>query len=495
MVTDAQVRLLRQKRMEGRNLETAAAAAGMSERTARKWQDGALPSESKGERWWRTREDAFAEVWDDEIVPLLRNDTKGVLEATTLFAVLEEKHPGRFREGQLRTLQRRVRDWRALTGPEREVIFPQEHVPGREAAFDFTDASGLGVTVCGEVLEHLIFELVLSYSGWSWVAVVFAENFETLQACVQGALWDLGGVVEVLRSDNLSAATHELQEQRRRVLTERYQALLDHYGIRSTRIRPGESHENGVVEQAHRRLKSILAQALVLRGSTEFASVEEYAGWVREVVERWRNRGRGEKFAEDRLHLRPLPRAPIPNYTTVRPTVRRWSTIQVAGRTYSVPSRLIGHEVEVRLHPNEVEVRYRDKTVETMARLRGSHRVRINYRHVIWSLVRKPGAFARYRFREELFPSLVFRRAYDALRTWRGERADVEYVRILHLAASTRQDEVERTLGELLEGGERFDYAAVKDAVRPEPMAIPRIRLPEPDLSAYDRLIGGGRQP
>jgi len=200
-----------------------------------------------------------------------------------------------------------------------------------------------------------------------------------------------------------------------------------------------------------------------------------------------------EALALERKHLRALPAARVPDYTTYQATVRRWSTIRVGGRAYSVPSRLIGHEVEARQYANEVVVYYAGRLVETMPRLRGDQDVRIDYRHIIWSLVRKPGAFARYRFREELFPSMTFRRAYDQLRRWRGERADIEYVRILHLAASTLETRVERSLAELLAGGESFDYAAVKALAHPEAAEVPVVSIPEPDLAEYDRFLGGAR--
>jgi len=205
------------------------------------------------------------------------------------------------------------------------------------------------------------------------------------------------------------------------------------------------------------------------------------------------NQRRAERIAEERRHLRPLPAAPVPSYTVSSAVVRRWSTIRVSNRTYSVPSRLIGHEVEVRLHADVVEVLFAGQRVETMPRLRGDRDHRIDYRHVIWSLVRKPGAFARYRYREELFPSETFRRAYDALRTRRGERADVEYVRVLHLAASTLEATVERALAALLEAGEAFDYAAVRERaapVRPEIPALPAPR--DPDFGVYDALLTTG---
>lgn len=492
MVTDAQVRLLRQKRMEKKSQETAAAAAGMSVRSARKWETGMLPSETKQPRSWRTRADAFVDVWVPEIVPLLQADTDGVLEAKTLLELLVERHPGQFTQAHLRTLQRRVRHWRAVAGPPREVYFEQEAAPGHQASIDFTHASDLGVTVAGQPLRHLLFVFALAYSGWTWVQIAFGETFEALVAGLQGALWALGGVPIEARSDNLSAATHELRKSGGRTLTKRFRAVLDHYGMHSTRIRPGESHENGVAEQAHRRVKSALAQALIIRGSREFGSVDEYARFVAGVVERTRNRGIEDKLAEERSRLRSLPSAPVPNYTTWRVPVRKWSTIRVSERTYSVPSRLIGHTVDVRLHPDIVEVLVGGTVVEAMPRMHGARDHRIDYRHVIWSLVRKPGAFARYRYREDLFPSLTFRRAYDALRAGRGDRADVEYVRILHLAASTMQTRVEGALTALLHAGASIDYAAVKAVASPEAPTVPVIAIGVPDFAAYDGLIAGG---
>jgi transposase InsO family protein len=401
-----------------------------------------------------------------------------------------DKYPGQFHPGQLRTLQRRMRDFRALHGPDKEVFFEQQHVPGREGAFDFTHATELGVTIAGQPFPHLLFEFVLCFSGWLFVMLARSETYEALAAGIQQALWTLGGVPEVLRSDNLSAATHQLRKTPGRALNARYRALLDHYGLHSSRIRPGQSHENGSVEQRHNRIKKALAQALLLRGSSDFPSLEDYKAFVQDIVAR-HNHACAQALDQERPLLRPLPTSPIADYTSVWVAVRKWSTLRVRGKTYSVPSRLIGHRVLVRLHPESLEVFYRDQRVCTMPRLVGSKDHLIDYRHIIWSLVRKPGAFARYRYREELFPTLVFRRAYDALVTHRGERADIEYVRILHLAASTLESSVERALSELLESGQAFDYARVKALVAPHPTALPTVGIPAPDLTVYDRLLQG----
>ncbi len=477
--------------MDGKTQEGAAAGSGMSLRTAREWETGPIPSATKRPRDWRTRPDPFAMVWSTDVEPLLRSDVKGILEAKWVLDVLQTRYPEQFHAGQARTLQRRFRDWRARHGIEPEVFFQQVAVPGREAAIDFTHGTDLGVTVDGDPFPHLLFEFVLSYSHWTWVAIAFGETFEALATSVQGALWALGGVPAVLRSDNLSAATHELKTTSGRDLTPRFRAVLEHYGMRSSRITPGRAHENGVAEQAHRRLKALVAQALLVRGHAAFDDVPAYDAFVQGVVAEWRNRSAAARLAEERAALGPLPSAAIPSYTSYYPVVRRWSTIRVAHRTYSVPAQLMGHTVEARVHPNVVEIWYRDQLVQTMARLRGEDEHRIDYRHVIGWLVRKPGAFARYRYREDLYPSVTFRRAYDALVRTHGERADVEYLRILQLAATVGETRVVAVLATVLDRVDGFDYVTVQAQVAPPVLTVPVIRIPAPDLAVYDALRAG----
>ena len=239
-------------------------------------------------------------------------------------------------------------------------------------------------------------------------------------------------------------------------------------------------------------MKDAVAQALVLRGSADFESVEQYAKFVRSIVDK-RNRLVREKVAGEYPHLRALPPAPVPEYVSYSSRVRKWSTIRVDSRTYSVPSRLIGVMVDVRLYTDHVEVYYKGHLVESMERIRGKGKARIDYRHIIGSLVRKPGAFARYRFREQLYPTHTFRLAYDAMCGWKGERADVDYVRILHLAATTMECEIERALSRLLKSSVRFDYAVVKQLAAPASPEIPSVELScEVDLGVYDRLLAGG---
>ena len=316
--------------------------------------------------------------------PCSRGEAAGRLRATTIIEWLEERFPGRFSASQLRTLQRRLQDWRALNGPDQEVYFPQEHPPGREAQLDFTHCNSLGVTIGGRRYRHLLFQLVLSHSGWRYAEVVAGETFVALKQGLQNALWELGGAPQVIRSDNSSALTHEIKRSRGRALNDNYAELLEHYGLEATLINSGESHENGVAEQAHYRLKDALDQALMLRGSRDFDSAESYTGFVRKVVER-RNRLVQGKLEEERPLLQCLPPAPVPEYVNHQARVRKWSTIQAAGRTYTVPSRLIGKEVQIRLYAERLEVYYKGHLVERMERVRGEREANVNYRHVIGS--------------------------------------------------------------------------------------------------------------
>ena len=487
MTTDQQARLLMSLIKRGLPLGTAAAKAGMSERTARRYRRaGKLPSQLRAAHTWRTRVDPFEAVWT-EIEALLEQDAG--LQARTVFEELGRRYPGRFRAGQLRTLQRRCRDWRALRGEDQEVYFAQCHRPAEQSQSDFTAMRSLGITVAGVPFEHLFYHFVLTYSNWESVTLCFAETFEALSEGLQEALWRLDGVPEEHRTDNLSAATHELKKSRGRGFTERYRELLEHYGMRGSTNTPGRAHENGDVESSHRGFKSTLDQRLRLRGSRDFKSVAAYRAWVETFVGE-RNAARQGHLSEERGMLRPLPVRMLAAHREVQVTVKRWGIIRVVGKVYSLPSRLIGHQVQVRLHANYLEVYYRGVQVARPERVRGDGLEGIDYRHVVHSLVRKPGAFRRYVYREAMFPTLVFRRAYDVLAERSEKWADLEYVRILHLAATTMQCEVEAALAALLESGEVPEHAAVMARVgQQQPLACPEVRVVLPDLGIYDALL------
>jgi transposase len=472
---------------EGQTLEMASMRSGMSENTGRRYRRGATRKGRRAARAYRTRLDPFAAEWA-QIVAML--EMAPGLEAKTIFERLCEREDASFTEGQLRTLQRRIKKWRALHGPDKEVMFAQEHRPGEYAQSDFTSMNSLGITIGGEPFEHLLYHFVLPYSNWETGMICFSETFEALIAGFQRSVEQLGRVPAKHRTDNLSAATHDLKDGRR-AFNERYLGAMAHYGVAADRNTPGRANENGDVEQAHHRFHRAVEQALLLRGSADFADRPGYEAFLAEIFE-GRNRRRVPKLADELSVMKELPPMRIEDFRRERVRVSSFSVVRAGSNSYSVSSRLIGEQVELRLYAESVEVWHGGERVAEMERLRGKGQASIDYRHVIWSLVRKPGAFARYRFQAAMFPTLTFRRAYDALVEQHGTRADVEYVRILHLAASTSQDGVEAALEALLEADQLHDYVQLRESVQPPGIEVPDCTLAEPDLGAYDELTGSG---
>lgn len=487
MKTDTEVHIMLRERRKGKTQEQAAARAGMHPNTARKYErQGALPSQFKAPRAYRTRPNPFAADWPWVEQQLQRDPA---LQADTLFAALCRDYPGRYQEGQLRTLQRHIAHWRALCGPDRAVMFPQVHHPGVRAESDFTHMTDLGITLAGQPFPHLVYHLVLTYSNVEAVQICFSESFESLAEGLESCLWQLGGVPQQHRTDNLSAAVHQLDQGGRKDFTPRYAALMAHYGMQPTTNQAGVAHENGDVEQAHYRFKEAVDQALSLRGSRDFADRAAYGRFL-QTLARQRNGTRQPRWAEEHAALRPLPTTPLHPCRELYLRVTPSSTITVLRNTYSVPSRLIGTRLLIRVRAEVLELYVGTSPVLTLERLRGQQQHRINYRHLISSLVRKPGAFANYRYREELFPSLTFRRAYDALQTQLPSRADREYLGVLHLAATTREADVEAALLLLVEGGQAPTLAAASALVQsPTPGRVPVLMTPALNLAAYDALL------
>ena len=486
MVTDQQYRRLMKLRRRERTLASAAAKAGMDEKTARKYlRLGKPPSQVRKLRSYLTRVDNFTGVWR-ELEELLEREPG--LEALTLMEHLCRQYPGQFQMSQLRTLQRRVKRWRALAGPEREVFFPQEHPPGRQGQSDFTHMKELGVTIAGQPFDHLFYHFTLTHSNWETGTICFAESFESLAEGLQNALWELGAVPAEHRTDNLSAAI--IRVGKRDELTAPYRGLLDHYGMRASHNSPGRAHENGDVEQSHYRFKRAVDQALKLRGSPDFATRDDYLEFLRELLRR-RNGLRRERLATELRALRALPARRLEDYSVELVKVTRNSTITVRHNLYSVPSQLIGERVEVRVFAEQLEVWFGGSYVAAMPRLRGEYRQAINYRHVIHSLVRKPGAFAHYRYQQCLFPRLMFRVAYDQLREQYPATAERQYVKLLELAATSSEEQVETTLRQLVDHGIVISYERVVTLCRSaqavtRPLTLAPVLI---ELAPYDALL------
>jgi Mu transposase-like protein len=494
-VSDAQVRKLMEEMSKHGEIGRAAMKAGMDRKTARKYvASGTLPSAMVTSRDWRTRPDPFEAHWP-EIEARLAETPE--LEAKTVFEWLQGQHPGQYEDGQLRTLQRHVKRWRAAHGPEREIVLGQQHRAGEAAQTDFTHATELAVTIMGRVFAHLLCVFVLPYSNWVWATICLSESMMALRKGVQRAVFRLGRVPRYHQTDGSTAATHRIPagqagyvEGRKRPFNVEYLALMQHLGMTPRTIAIGAKEQNGDVESANGALKRRLEQQLLLRGSREFDSVDAYQAFIDEVV-RKANEPRQRRVEEELAAMRALSVAALPEHVEEDVLVSEWSTVRVKHCAYSVPSRLKGEWVRVRIYEDRLEVHYAGELQLACERLLGRNQHRIDYRHVIWSLMRKPGGFARYVYREEMFPQPVFRAAYDAIQAAQpGIQGDVTYVRILHLAASTLEVDVAAALAQLQAAGTPITVDAVKALVAPpSSVAIPALAPPQVDLAEYDTLL------
>lgn len=471
--------------------ELAAAKAGMSARSARRVErDATLPSQNP-RRYWRSRPDPFAGLWETEVVPLLKSAPK--LMAITLLRKLQDDHPERFPDGVLRTLQRHIRQWRALEGPPKEVFFPQEHAPGHRGLSDFTAMGELRITIANAPFAHILYHFVLAFSRWEHVEVVEGgESFEALSKGLQNALWQAGGVPQEHRSDSLSAAFKNLAEEED--FTARYTALLDHYGMAGTRNNRGVSHENGSVESSHRYLKEAIEQALLLRGHRDFADRAAYEAFVREAVMR-RNRRNAAAFRIEREQLQDLPERRTTDFVEEEARVTRCGTFTVRAILYSAPSRLIGHRLKVRLYSDRLDCYLSGALVLTLARgtrspITGRGRM-IDYRHFIDALKRKPQAFKGLVFRDALFPREAYRRTWEQLELKLTQRqACQSIVALLEMAA---RDGVEGVLAQrldaLLVAGELPDVKRLREEFAPRKAELPQVTVEIPAASVYDALL------
>src|ERR1700681_1527097 len=420
-ITDHQMRLYMSYR-QTHDTAVAAAKAGFSTATGYRIEnDPRLPSQKKAPRG-RRRPDPLAGVWDSEIVPILK--AAPGIRAIAVLDEIRRRHP-EIGPGIRRTLERRMRGWRALAGPEQDVIFRQEHGPGRLGLSHFTDTSALGITIAGVALAHRLYHFRLAFSGFEHAHVVLGgESFVALAEGLQNALWALGGVPEQHRSDSLSAAFRNLDADAKEDLTLRYEAFCAHYGMTPTRNNPGVSHENGSIESAHGHLKRALADALLLRASRDFDDLPAWRGFVDEIVGRGNARN-AKRIDQERMALKKLPVRKTADYEEVNVDVTTSSAFTLRKVFYSVPSRRIGHRLRVRLYDDRLECFQGATHIVTLRRGRaqpnGKHGHVIDYRHVIHSLRRKPMALLNLVYRDQLFPRRAYALAFDALLAGIGE--------------------------------------------------------------------------
>ena len=491
--TDTQVRIIMRERSKGKTQEQAAAKANLSSRkTVRKYERlDKLPSELKKPRVHRTRVDPFEDDWAEAEAQL---EKAPELEAKMLFEWLCEQHPGKYQEGQLRTFQRRVSTWRALNG-SKLLTLEQVRRPGEMMQTDGTWMTALGITINGQEFPHLLIHSVLPYSNWEWGRVAQSESLLAIRLGVQSALVKLGYVPKIHQTDNSTAATHKLGAEARessmkeRGFNDEYLQLMAHFGMEPQTIHVGASNENGDIEAANGSLKQAVKQHLLIRGSTDFKSLEVYESFLSQIMDK-RNALRSEKLAEELAVMKALTVEPWPEMRELRPRVNRAGLIRVQNNGYSVPSGLKGKRVTVRVYEWKIEVWYANQCVETLPKLTGIKKYHNNYRHVIDTLLRKPGGFRNYRYRDDLFPSFVFRQAWDALQERLSPRkADIAYLRILKLAAKGMESDVAAALEDLLNAKTSWNAQTVADRVQPLQPSIPKLQEHRINLNEYDRLL------
>jgi len=488
MVTDRQVRRLFKVQNKYEYQYQAADAAGISSKTAHKYlKSGKLPSQCRVEHTWPTRKDPFADDW--AFVEQLLIDTQATLEAKTIFQYLQMAYPGKYHNGQLRTLQRRIKAWKALYGPSREIFFSQIYYPGQWACSDFTSMNHLNITIAQQPFEHLFYHFVLCYSNWQAGRICFSESFESLSLGIQDALWKLGGVPSLHRTDNLTSAVHKVGHPD--IYTDKYRGLAGHYSFESSKTNPASPHENGDVEKSNDLFKKAVDQSLIIRGSRDFNSVEEYEQFLQKIIDRM-NQNCHKRFAEEVEVLNKLPNLRYSDYESRSSKVSRRGTIRLLHNTYSVHSRLVGETVKVRVFADKLEIWYAQRHIETLPRLRGENGHCINYRHIIDRLVRKPGAFENYCYKDDLFPTSLFRIAYDILReTCSIRQTSKEYLKILELAAKEDESLVNEALRLLINLEEEISFEKVKEFVdskqkAPEPTDV---YIEPVDINYYDTLL------
>lgn len=491
--TETQVRILMRERRLGKTQEQAAAKANLRSRktVARYEQLAAYPSELKRRRAYRTRADVFAEDW-----PAIEEMLKGApeLEAKALFEWLCEEKSGAYEPWQLRTFQRRVERWRGLHQAQVATL-EQIRAPGEAIQLDGTWLTELGVTIGGAPFKHIFIHCVLPYSNWEWGRVAQSESLSAVRLALQSSLHKLGYVPKIVQTDNSAAATRRLgvSEEaaagQKRGYTVGYVQLLEHYGLAPQSTHVGNPNENGDVEAQNGALQRAIKQQLLLRGSREFTAIDEYEAFLFAVMEK-RNGARQVRLGEEIAVMQPVTATPLATSLEQKVRVSRGSLIRVLHRTYSVPTSLIGKEVTVHIQEWTIDLYYGGGWVERLPRLIGEQRHHINYRHLIDSLLRKPGGFRQYRFRDELFPTLVFREAWEQLNQWHApRRADILYLQILQLAARTLEDDVATALALLVSQGEVWSKEDVDRLLEPDPVLVPFIEAGTVDLRQYDQLL------
>jgi hypothetical protein len=491
-ITQQQVKLYMSYRKTSKHTqESAAAKAGFSERTARRIESGEHQTQRQP-RNYNTRKDPLKGLFESLLLPLLEKNP--ALQPITLFDVLDETVPNIFDHSHLRTLQRRVKKWRAKHGPEQEVIFLQRHAPGDMGISDYTWMNKLNITIASEPFKHKLYHYRLVYSGWTYAQVVLGgESFESLSSGLQNAFWRSDGVPHTHRTDSLSAAFNNHHEEI--VLTTRYEELCKHYGVIATRNNKGIAHENGAIESPNGHLKRKVDQQLLLRESRDFPSISEYETFIQRIVNKI-NRQCASRFKEESEALKSLPQNRTHDFNESYVKVTRSSTINIKRVTYTVPSRLIGATLLVHIYDDKLVLFYGHEPTLTLSRIYAHKSTRarsVDYHHVIHSLAKKPNAFKSSLIRDDLIPQGDFTLLWKQLTQEVIKDTDCRYMVSLLVLADNM--DCEQALGRYVlsayQSGNRASIDQCRKRFSPEPVAIPTILCQQHSLSSYDSLLGG----
>jgi hypothetical protein len=482
-----------ENRKENTTQVISAAKAGISERTGRRIDHNEHQPQKGKWRNWKTRKDPFSEVWNKSVKPLLE---QGVYEATFVLEELQKQYPGKYPDSTLRSLQRKIKQWRAISGKAKGVMFMQEHNPGELGISDFTHPKKIQVTINGDPFEHIFYHFRLPYSGFNYMQVFMGsgESFTALAQGLQEALLYLGGAPKMHRTDSLSASFKNLNKDAKEDVTERYKAFVEHYNMQAARINPGEGHENGAIESSHRHIKNRIEQSLIVRGCADFASFELYREFIGEVTKQ--HNQQFSKFVEaERGCLQPLPTTKATDYTEIVAVVSCTSTIDVKRVTYSVPSRLIGERLHIRFYNDKLECYLGGTHVITLVRgckLANKQRSQIiDYRHFIESLVRKPGAFRSSKLRNSILPNEDYRRIWEHVdRNMNSAEASKFIVGVLHLAATHNcESELAITIIDLIDNNQPLKLSVLQNKFNKHKPQLVSVNISQHRLDAYNELI------
>ena len=471
----------------------SAAKASISTATAYRFEQDHRPPSVKAEPRGRRRPDPLVSFFDAEVAPMLTAAPE--LRAVAIFEEMQRRHPD-LPDGTRRTLERRIRAWRALHGANQEVIFRQVHEPGRMGLSDFTDMADLGVTIAGVRLDHRLYHFRLAYSGFAHAHVIRGgESYVALAEGLQNALWALGGAPHEHRSDSLSAAFRNLDSDAREDLTRRYDALCLHYGMEPTRNNRGVAHENGSIEGPHGHLKKAVEDALLMRGTRDFDDLTGYRLFIDEIVSR-KNAHHAKRIAAERTVLQQLPGQRTCDHEETIVTVTSSGGFTLRKVFYTVPSRLIGHRLRVRLYDDRLELFIGATLLMTLTRGRaaatGKHAHVVDYRHVIHALRRKPMALLNLVYRDQLFPRDAYRQTFDRLLENIPDKAACRLM--VDLLALAHDRGCEADLAEQLTADLAAvrlpDITALRTRFAPDPASLPEVVVHLTPLVAYEALLG-----